>query len=217
MSPFLVIFLIIAVSCPAEAIQYAVIDNATSTPGSTRFEKEIGRHYTLEAIQDATEFVLNIFKLSEFRDRKSFDKITVILSIFSSAAAITRNNTIFVNAEYINTFPGKVAVEFAGIIYHEATHVWQWKGNGEAPKGLTEGIADYIPSPYWPLRGTGMRWDQGYAVTAYFLEYCNGLRDGFVAELNAMMKNGYSDRFFEKLLGKNVDDLWDNYKSKYGN
>ena len=89
--------------------------------------------------------------------------------------------------------------------------------------GLTEGIADYIrlkaghASPHWAPRGTGDRWDQGYAVTAYFLDYCDGLRDGFVAELNNMMRDHYSDDFFGHLLGKSVGKLWKDCKSHFGN
>ncbi|KAH7575344.1 hypothetical protein JRO89_XS02G0087200 [Xanthoceras sorbifolium] len=59
--------------------------------------------------------------------------------------------------------------------------------------------------------------DDGYEITAYFLEYCNGLTDGFVAALNAILENStYSDDFFVELLGKSVDDLWNDYKSQYG-
>ncbi|KAK6946046.1 basic secretory protein [Dillenia turbinata] len=56
-------------------------------------------------------------------------------------------------------------------------HVWQWSGNGQAPGGLIEGFADYTR-----LKA--------------------GLRDGFVAELNARMRNDYSDDYFAQLLGK---------------
>ncbi|KAL5788178.1 hypothetical protein ACOSP7_005127 [Xanthoceras sorbifolium] len=70
---------------------------------------------------------------------------------------------------------------------------------------------------HWAKRGSGSRWDDGYEITAYFLEYCNGLKDGFVAALNAFLENStYSDDFFVGLLGKSVDDLWNDYKSQYG-
>ncbi|KAF5814083.1 hypothetical protein HanPI659440_Chr03g0112451 [Helianthus annuus] len=104
-------------------------------------------------------------------------------------------------------------------LYHEMTHIWQWNGKGQAPGGLIEGIADYVrlkagyaPS-HWVQPGQGDRWDQGYDVTARFLDYCNGLRDGFVAELNKKMRDGYNDGFFVDLLGKTVDQLWAEYKA----
>ncbi|KAH0725792.1 hypothetical protein MTR67_003676 [Solanum verrucosum] len=112
-------------------------------------------------------------------------------------------------------------IEITGVLYHEATHVWQWNGNGGAPGGLIEGIADYVRlkaglgSSHWVKPGQGNRWDQVYDVTAQFLDYCNSLRNGFVAELNKKMRNGYSDHFFVDILGKTVDQLWSDYKAKF--
>lgn len=60
--------------------------------------------------------------------------------------------------------------------------------------------------------GQGDRWDQGYDVTARLLDYCDSLKPGFVAQLNAKMKAGYSDDFFAQILGKNVQQLWQEYK-----
>ncbi|KAK4848095.1 hypothetical protein QYF36_009242 [Acer negundo] len=75
--------------------------------------------------------------------------------------------------------------------------------NGQALGGLIEGIADYMPS-HWVKAGQGNRWDQGYDITARFLDYCNSLRNGFVAELNKKMKDGCNDSYFVDLLGENV-------------
>ncbi|GAY48634.1 hypothetical protein CUMW_113210 [Citrus unshiu] len=61
-------------------------------------------------------------------------------------------------------------------------------------------------------------WNQGHSsVAARFLDYCNDLRNGFVAELNKKMRDGYNDNFFMELLGKSIDQLWNDYKAKYGN
>uniref|UniRef100_A0A2N9GAW3 Uncharacterized protein n=1 Tax=Fagus sylvatica TaxID=28930 RepID=A0A2N9GAW3_FAGSY len=116
---------------------------------------------------------------------------------------------------------GDARIEVIGVLYHETTRVWQWSGNNEAPIGLITGIADYVrlkagwASPHWVQRGSGLRWNEGFAVTAYFLDYCNALNDGFVAEVNALMKYYYSDSFFVKLMGKSVDELWIDYKAHY--
>ncbi|KAF5208368.1 Plant basic secretory protein (BSP) family protein [Thalictrum thalictroides] len=96
---------------------------------------------------------------------------------------------------------------------HEAAHIWQWNGTGQAPGGLIEGIANYLrlkagyATSHWVQQGGGDKWYQGYDVTARFLEYCSSLRAGFVAELNAKMRTGYSNNFFSDLLGKTVDQL----------
>ncbi|KAK4476998.1 hypothetical protein RD792_016200 [Penstemon davidsonii] len=61
--------------------------------------------------------------------------------------------------------------------------------------------------------GSGQRWDEGYGVTAWFLIYCDGLKEGFTAELNNKMRYYYSDELFVELLGKSVDELWRDYKA----
>lgn len=136
--------------------------------------------------------------------------------------AYTSNDEIHVSARYLAGYGGDLKGEYTGVVYHEMTHVWQWNGNGQAPGGLIEGIADfvrlkagYIPS-HWVKPGQGTKWDQGYDVTARFLDYCNDLRNGFVAEMNKKMRTGYSNDFFVELLGKSVDQLWNEYKAKYG-
>lgn len=123
-------------------------------------------------------------------------------------------------ADYINGIQGDIKTDFNGVLYHEMVHVWQWSGSG-TPSGLIEGIADFVrlkagyaPS-HWVQPGGGDRWDQGYDVTARFLDYCEGLRSGFVAELNKKIRDTYSADYFVQLLGKNVDQLWSEYKAQY--
>lgn len=88
--------------------------------------------------------------------------------------------------------------------------------------GFVTGIADYIrliggwADKGWPQRGSGLRWDEGYVVTANFLEYCQGLQPQFVLDLNARMIDSYSDAYFAELLGKSVNELWEDYQLEYG-
>ena len=63
--------------------------------------------------------------------------------------------------------------------------------------------------------GQGDRWDQGYDVTARFLDYCDSLKPGFVAQLNAKLKYNYSDNYFVQISGKCVQELWQDYKAQY--
>jgi len=101
------------------------------------------------------------------------------------------------SAEYVANYQGDVKNEITGVLYHEMTHVWQWDGKGGAPSGLIKGIADYIrltagfaPS-HWVNPGSGDKWDQGYEVTAYFLQYCDTVASGFVAKMNSKLRNGW--------------------------
>ncbi|XP_050262329.1 uncharacterized protein LOC126706820 [Quercus robur] len=203
------------------AVEYVVTNNAGNTPGGVRFNNEIGSKYSKQTLISATDFIWRLFQQNSDADRKNVAKVSLFIDDMDGVAYAS-NNQIHVSARYINGYSGNVKTEITGVLYHESTHIWQWNGNGQStPGGLIEGIADYVrlkagyaPS-HWVKPGQGDRWDQGYDVTALFLDYCNSLRNGFVAELNKKLRNGYSANFFVELLGKNVDQLWKDYKAKY--
>ncbi|KAL0334912.1 UNVERIFIED_CONTAM: Basic secretory protease [Sesamum calycinum] len=207
----------------SSAVEYSVTNTAANTPGGARFNTDIGAQYTQETMNAATTFIWGIFQQTNPSDRKSVDRVSLFIDDMDGVAYAS-NNEIHVSARYIQGYTGDVKTEFTGVIYHEMTHIWQWNGNGQAPGGLIEGIADFVrlkagyaPS-HWVRAGQGDRWDQGYDVTARFLDYCDGLRSGtFVAELNKKMRDGYTDGFFQELLGKSVNELWTDYKAKYSN
>ncbi|KAL5855435.1 hypothetical protein ACOSQ4_005237 [Xanthoceras sorbifolium] len=187
MKLFYLLLAMAAIIVPIQAVQYLVTNNATGTPGGTRFEHEI-------------EFIWQTLQQDE-NHRPNYNQITTIVYSFTQSPARTIFDTIYVSSDYIENYSGDVRIEVIGILYHETTRVRQWYGYGDTPQGWVG--ADAL--------------DDGYEITAYFLEYCNGLKDGFVAALNAILENStYSDDFFVELLGKSVDDLWNDYKSQYG-
>ncbi|GLJ24708.1 hypothetical protein SUGI_0472560 [Cryptomeria japonica] len=101
------------------------------------------------------------------------------------------------------------------------THKRQWDGQGITPRNLIDGIADFVRlsarlvnAPYWNKCGSGDRWDQGNEFTAYFLQYCESISSGFV--LNTKLASGWDVGFLSDLTGKSVDQLWSDYKTKYG-
>ncbi|KAJ4837473.1 hypothetical protein Tsubulata_013186 [Turnera subulata] len=203
------------------AEDYNIINNATSTAGGARFDRDIGPDYTRQTASCATEFIWRVFQQTNSTDRKNVQKVSIFIDIMDFVA-YADNNEIHVGNNYIGNYTGDVKTEITGVLYHEMTHIWQWDGNGQTPGGLIEGIADfvrlkanYVPS-HWVQPGQGDKWDQGYDITARFLDYCNSLSNGFVAELNKKMRSGYSAQYFVDLLGKNVDQLWSEYKAKYG-
>lgn len=206
------------------AVEYVVTNNAGNSAGSIRFTNEIGIEYSREALTSATDFIWRIFQQNTGADRKDVQKVTLIIENGEGVAFTSlNNNEIHVNANYLGNYSGDVKREFRGVIYHEMAHVWQWFGDQNTPGGLIEGIADFVrlradlaPS-HWVQPGQGDRWDQGYDVTARFLDYCNSLVNGFVAELNKKMRSRYSADFFVELVGKTVDQLWSDYKAHYGN
>ncbi|XVF45053.1 hypothetical protein PTKIN_Ptkin02bG0174800 [Pterospermum kingtungense] len=207
---------------PTWAVDYAVSDNTGNSGGGDRFRNEIGVDYSLQTMPSATDFIWTTFQQNTPADRKDVPKVTLFIEN-GDGVAYTYNNEIHVNANYLGSYSGDVKGEFTGVLYHEMTHVWQWYGNSQAPipVGLREGIADfvrlkakYIPG-HWVQPGQGDSWDHGYDVTARFLEYCDSLSNGFVAQLNNKIRTGYRANYFVDLLGKTVDQLWSDYKAKY--
>ncbi|GAB4838832.1 hypothetical protein Ancab_028374 [Ancistrocladus abbreviatus] len=192
--------LLLASTQSTDAVVQQVINNAAKTPGGHRFETEVGIEYGRQILIWATTFIWEIFQQHNPVDRKNVQQVTLVVEQMEGVA-YTANNQIHLSAKYVHQYSGDV--------------------KREAPGGLIDGIADYVrlKAGYAPAHsvkpGQGERWDQGYDVTARFLEYCNSLRNGFVAELNKKMRTGYSNSYFNELLGKSVDQLWGEYKAKY--
>ncbi|CAI0445518.1 unnamed protein product [Linum tenue] len=204
------------------ATTFVVENTAPGSNGGKRFAHSIGTVRSTHVMSSAASFIQRTFRQTNSHDqRKHVHEVTLFIEA-ADGVAYTAGDEIHVSARYIGTYKGDVAQEIRGVIYHEMTHVWQWDGKGRTPGGLIEGIADFVrlkagyaPS-HWARPGEGDKWDQGYDVTARFLDYCEGLRSGFVAELNKKMRFEYRESFFEDLLGKSVHELWGAYKDKYG-
>lgn len=216
------VLLLAAMQGTTLAVEYTVTNNALSTPGGVRFRDQIGADYAKQTLDSATQFIWRIFQQNTASYRKNVQRVSLFVDDMDGVA-YTSNDQIHLSARYVNSYSGDLKREITGVLYHEMTHVWQWNGNGQANGGLIEGIADYVrlkanyaPS-HWVQPGQGQKWDQGYDVTARFLDYCESLKGEFVAQLNKLMRSGYSDQFFVQLLGKTVNQLWKDYKAKYGN
>ncbi|KAK6159296.1 hypothetical protein DH2020_006610 [Rehmannia glutinosa] len=205
------------------AVKYQAINAAPNTAGGSRFDVEIGIPYTEQIMKTINYFIWDIFQQYNETDRKNVEIVRVFIHQYNGAEAITYGESINVSSIYLEGYKGNVKWEYTSLLHHEMTHVFQWNGEGRAPVGLIEGMADYmiLKSNYYPIGfakpGEGNKWDEGYGVTARFLEYCDGLRDGFTADLNNKMREVYKDEYFEELLGKPLDQVWSEYKAKYAN
>ncbi|KAL6883489.1 hypothetical protein ACP4OV_010903 [Aristida adscensionis] len=215
-------FLALAMAATAAgAVTFNATNTASGTAGGQRFDQVVGLDYAVQVLSNASTFIWSTFNQPCPADRKPVDGVTLVVEE-TTGVAFTSANAIHLSSLYVGNYSGDVKTEVAGVLYHEATHVWQWDGNGTANGGVIEGIADFVrlragyAPAHWVKPGQGDKWDHGYDVTARFLDYCDSLKPGFVAELNAKMKDGYSDDFFAQILGKDVLQLWQDYKAKYG-
>ncbi|KAL1539826.1 hypothetical protein AAHA92_24262 [Salvia divinorum] len=209
------------------AIRFAAVNNASSTPGGQRFDRDIGIAYTLKTMPGIASFIWKTFGQPSEGDRRHYypkDEVTTIIQdLQDGALGETGDNNVYMSAKGIETYPPGDGARFmfTSILYHEMTHIFQWSGKGTAPGGLTEGMADYIvlKSPFYvegySTPGQGEKWDEGYGTTSRFLEYCDSLREGFTPELNRMMREVYLPEYWNQLLGKDVDQVWREYKAKY--
>ncbi|KAM0854923.1 hypothetical protein ACQ4PT_050104 [Festuca glaucescens] len=221
------LLLLLALAATAGAVTFNAINAVPDSAGGQRFDRDYGGvDYAKQALSEASSFIWTTFNEPNPEDRKDYDSVTltVVDNLQPGAVAVTSGNAIQLRAQSVADTNGDAAVVkegVNGVLYHEATHVWQWDGQGNANGGLIEGIADYVrlkaglPAGNWGQPGEGKQWDEGYDVTAYFLDYCESLKPGFVAEMNRKLKDGYSDDYFVQILGKTADQLWNDYKAKY--
>ncbi|KAK7280309.1 hypothetical protein RJT34_25372 [Clitoria ternatea] len=219
LKPILCLVLALAALYSTEAMDFAVSNNAGNSIGAARFDKEIGADYAKQTLTSSYQFIHSLFEHSNVRSVQNVNMVVEIIDGVTFAS----NNTIHVSAEYIETYPTDVKKEITGLLYHEMAHILLLHGNGQAPSGLIEGMADFVrlkagyAPDYWSPPGVGYDWGQGYEVTAQFLNYCDCIKNGFVVELNKKMKSGYSEGYFTELLGKPVTDLWSDYQYMYRN
>ena len=106
-----------------------------------------------------------------------------------------------------------------GAMVHETAHVVQRYRSPNNPGWLVEGVADYVRyvkfEPDKPRRidPDRARYNGSYGVTAAFLAYVTKTYDAqLVLKLNQAMREGkYTEAIFERLTGKTVqilDEEW---------
>ncbi|GAU15048.1 hypothetical protein TSUD_48440 [Trifolium subterraneum] len=214
--------LTLAVANCAMSMDCYVSNNAGASTGAARFDKEVGADYAKRTLSSATEFIQKLFQQDNNVDIKSVEIVNVTIENIDGIA-FASNDIIHISAAFIEKYRGDIKKEIIGLIYHEMAHILLWNGNGTAPSGLIEGMADFVrmkagyASDQWSPPGVGSQWDQGYEVTAHFLDFCDNIKNGFVADLNTMMQTSYSESYFTDLLGKPVAQLWSDYEAMYNN
>jgi hypothetical protein len=156
--------------------------------------------------------------------------VTLILESMGGVAYTTGkaidddHKEIHFSTDYISQISEtRLKEEMQGVIVHEMVHCWQHNGQGTAPGGLIEGIADWVrlkagfAPPHW-RRSADDKWDAGYERTAYFLEFLEEKHGGdVVRRINEGLRGCRYDEgeFWEKCCGHSIDKLWKGYQKSF--
>ncbi|KAF7970876.1 hypothetical protein HWV62_22700 [Athelia sp. TMB] len=148
------------------------------------------------------------------------ERITLVLRAMDGVAYTTGSHThkeIHFSCDHIMNSAPREKDEIEGVLTHEVVHCYQHNAKGSAPGGLIEGVADYVRlhekqgPPHWKARG-GEKWDAGYDLTAYFLDWVETRYNGkgaSVKKLNAKMKDvEWNEGVFWELTGSTLGQLW---------
>jgi len=144
------------------------------------------------------------------------DSVKIVFKPTMRAPAAASGRTINVSAAYVRDH-----MDDFGMMVHELTHVVQAYPRQKEDLGwLTEGIADYTRFWKYEPRTRQARIDvkkasyrNSYRTSAAFLGWLSDKYDAeIVKKLNARLRKGRADAtMFNDLLGKSVDDLWQEF------
>lgn len=139
-------------------------------------------------------------------------------------AYVYNKNTIVYSAKHLN----EQQLTGVELLSHELMHVVQ-DPKGNIPSWLFEGMAAYAQlshSPYFQEQYVqspykkNQTYEQGYEQAAIFLEWIKNKynRPTLFEDLNrTIVDNSYNDQLFQKWTGKNIDQLWKEFKSDPNN
>lgn len=159
-------------------------------------------------------------KLSDRFNKNTATNVTFIIDTSYEGVAATYNDTVSFSPEWFRKHPGDIDV-----VTHEVMHIVQAYPENSGPWWVTEGIADYARYKFG-IDNAGADWsltelkpdhnfDSSYRITARFLVWLEKNKNkNLVDELDkSMREKTYTDDIWEKLTGKSVEDLWQEYIS----
>ena len=170
-----------------------------------------------------TQRLIDVFftvypELAKEYNKKTLKQVEFFIDTAYHGVAATGNGRVVFSAAYMTKHPGDVDV-----VTHEVMHIVQNYGENAGPGWLTEGIADFARNKFgvdnagakWsmPEFKPTQRYDNAYRITARFLFWIEkNKKAGFVKKVDAALrKHIYTEAIWEKLTGKTVDALWEEY------
>ncbi len=157
--------------------------------------------------------------VSQFLATENYTPPKTIMLVFKKkleVPAYADGQTITIDAKWITAHPDDF-----GMIIHEMTHIIQhYPDKGDKPGWLVEGIADYIR--FWRYEPDVPRprvdpnkasYKDSYRTTAAFLGWVSGKYErSLVIKLDRKLRKGeYTDKLFEIITGRPLDELWEEY------
>ncbi|NNJ27558.1 basic secretory protein-like protein [Alienimonas chondri] len=191
-------------------------------PVSVSVKGEVGPELAPAAGRLVTEFYRcypSLIERFEDPERKAPRHVTIIFKEQLRVPAYCTGDEITVGGAYLKDHPDDIA-----LLTHELTHAVQQypraRDGFDKPGWLVEGIADYARKVYGPERQPGWQlperlstrnnYDDGYRVSARFLEWLDERTPGAVDQIHqALGKGEYQESLFEDIAGKPVAELWD--------
>jgi len=170
-----------------------------------------------------TQRLIDVFfivypQLAKEYNKKTLKEVTFFIDTTYHGVAATDNGRVVFSSAYMTKHPGDVDV-----VTHEVMHIVQNYSESVGPGWLTEGIADFARNKFG-VDNAGAKWsmpdykptqhyDNAYRITARFLVWIEkNKKTGFVKKVDAALrKHTYTGAIWEKLTGKNVDALWEEY------
>jgi len=144
-------------------------------------------------------------------------EVTLFIDSAYHGVAGTLNDTIHFDPAYLRKFPADIDV-----VTHEAMHVVQAYPEG-SEGWLTEGIADYARYKYgvdnaaagWalPRFTVDQKYTDGYRTAARFLVWLEKhISPTIVDKLDELLREGaYTPSMWQRLYGRSLDGLWQEY------
>ena len=199
----------------AKTVDVIVINTAKTRAGGKLFESFIGEDQALILVKQTSDFIQNVLYSNPKYPRKKISQIVLSIDNYTKFA-VSEENVIHISDEYIVNYVGDLEGEIMGLIYKEMGRVWLWNGGGEAPISLMESMAEYLrlSAGLYPSQtsnnGNIADYSNGQLLAKY-LQYCESLKSGFVADFNARLEAKWNTDLLEDLFLSNMEENWDEF------
>jgi hypothetical protein len=157
-------------------------------------------------------------KLVKTFNKTSTRNVLFVVDTAYKGVAEASGGRILFSSAYMKTHPTDIDV-----VTHETMHIVQGYGYSAGPVWLTEGIADFIRYKYG-VDNIGSKWSlpaytekqnykNSYRITARFFVWLEkNVKPNLITTLDTELRaHTYSEKSWENLTGKTIDELWADY------